>query len=188
MRAKFLLCLGFGALVSSNWASAQSEDQPGITYDCDTAANHFSELILPTPSAPFSVTGRVKLMSLAESKEYLPLTRLSVSQHSAEGEPSVGDWAGFEFLVAPTKKGRKPDLPLLAFSEMLNGEKHDSDFAGEPSGMEVPFRLSYDGTTAVTQLDGHEKRMAFTASTPIVRILCSTGEFLYRDLKVAPLD
>ena len=118
-------------------------------------------------------------MSLAESKEYLPLTRLSVSQHSAEGEPSVGDWAGFEFLVAPTKKGRKPDLPLLAFSEMLNGEKHDSDFAGEPSGMEVPFRLSYDGTTAVTQV---------TASTPIVRIICSTGEFLYRDLKVAPLD
>lgn len=58
-------------------ASAQNSD--GIRYDCDTAANHFSELVLPAIPAPFIVTGKVKLMTLAVSKDYVPMTQRATS-------------------------------------------------------------------------------------------------------------
>ena len=47
-----------------------------ITYDCDTAADHFSELVLPAADVPFTVSGNLQLNALAGSKKYVALARI----------------------------------------------------------------------------------------------------------------
>src|SRR5207249_2115180 len=66
----------------------------GMTYDCDTAANHFSELNLPAPGAPFIVTGTVQLTALAASATYIPIARVQIAASAAPGQSPDG-FAGF---------------------------------------------------------------------------------------------
>ena len=64
------------ALVFALLALPSMVDAKGITYDCDTAANHFSELILPAGTGPFTVSGNVKLNALADVTKYAPIARV----------------------------------------------------------------------------------------------------------------
>jgi hypothetical protein len=167
-------------------ASAQTRD--GIRYDCDTAANHFSELLLPAGPAPFIVTGKVKLMTLAASKEYVPMTQLAIGSASDKPGPADSDIAGFEYLVAPTDKGKSPSLSFLAFVTRKAGKEKDMQIVAKPSDAEVAFTLFYDGADVTVTIDGHEKKYELKATRPVVRITCSTGEFLYSDLLIRPVD
>ena len=160
---------------------------PGITYDCDTATDHFSELSLPAGPAPFTVTGKVKMMTSATSKEYLPMARLAISNASADPSgPSDEGWAGFEFIVGPAKTGKAPSIPALDFSTKTKGQTPDQSIIGITSATEVPFSLTYDGAHVTVSVDGHDKQFDFTAAKPVVRITCSTGEFLYTNLVILP--
>lgn len=166
-------------------ALAQAAD-PGITYDCDTATDHFSELSLPAGPAPFTVTGKVKMMTAAASKEFLPMARLTISNATDQPGPSDEGWAGFEFIVGPVKQGKLPTLPILDYSTKAKGQKNAVDIIGKPSADEVPFSLTYDGAHVTVSVDGHEKQLDYTAAKPVVRIICSTGEFLYTNLVIRP--
>jgi hypothetical protein len=74
---------------------------PGsITYDCDTAANHFSELVLPTVVGSFSVSGNVRLNALAGSAEYVPLVRIQIGSPTNPGQPPE-TFAGFSLSALP---------------------------------------------------------------------------------------
>lgn len=169
-----------------NAALAQAKADSGITYDCDTAANHYSELVLPAGAAPFTVTGKVKLMNIVASKEYVPMARLSISNASGQPGPSDEGWAGFEFMVVPAAKGKAPPISAIAFSRREVGKENDVEIAGAPSGENVPFTLDYDGARVSVNVDGHAKQFEFVSSKPVVRIVCSTGEFLYSDLVIQP--
>lgn len=168
-------------------ASAQNSD--GIRYDCDTAANHFSELVLPAIPAPFIVTGKVKLVTLAVSKDYVPMTQLAISSASDKPGPADEDLAGFQYIVAPTARDKPPSLPFLAFVTQKAGDKDTGrQIIARPSDTEVTFTLLYDAADATVIIDGHEKKFELKASRPVVRITCSTGEFLYSDLRIRPID
>ncbi|GAA0325175.1 hypothetical protein GCM10009087_39380 [Sphingomonas oligophenolica] len=166
-------------------AFAQTPQDSGITYDCDTAANHFSELILPAGAAPFTVAGKVRLNQVAASKEYLPLARLAISNASDQPGPSDQAWAGFEFDMVPADK-KNPAASIVAYSIRETGKKPDMQPIAIASGAEIPFSVLYDGTHVTVSVDGHEKQFAFTAAKPVVSIVCSTGEFLYTNLLIRP--
>ncbi|MBN8847687.1 MULTISPECIES: hypothetical protein [unclassified Sphingomonas] len=89
-----------------------------ITYDCDTSANHFSELSLPSPSVPFSVSGKVQLLTLAGSETYAPIARIQIASAAVPGRtPSA--YAGFSLSAPPADpkknafwRGVNPDAEL----------------------------------------------------------------------------
>ena len=79
----------------------------GITYDCDTAANHFSELVLPAGTGPFTVSGGVKLNALAEITKYAPLARIQIASFAPPGQ-SPELYAGLTLTVLPADAKKTP--------------------------------------------------------------------------------
>lgn len=46
------------------------------------------------------------------------------------------------------------------------------------------FTLSYDGSTVVVNLGKESRSFPLKVAEPVVRIVCSTGEFLFTDLAI----
>lgn len=161
----------------------------GITYDCDTAAGHFSELVLPSAGASFLVSGNVQLNALAASKTYAPSARIQISSAGAPGQsPSV--YAGFSLTALPTdaKKAPAGSSAVQMLSYNMNGKKDEMlplSLLTKP-GTVQPFRLSYDGSQVIVNLGSESRRFPLKAAEPVVRIVCSTGEFLFTDLTIKP--
>ncbi|MFZ5793298.1 MAG: hypothetical protein ACRCS5_12350 [Sphingomonas sp.] len=159
----------------------------GITYDCDTAADHFSELSLPTSGVPFTVSGHVQMNALAKSKTYVPLARLQIASAVAPGE-NPKDYVGFTLsaLAADPKKTPTGAAAVQMLAYNVSGK--DDDVLPH-SVLEKPFllqtfRLSYDGSTVVVNLGKESKSFPLKVAEPVVRIVCSTGEFLFTDLAI----
>jgi len=49
-----------------------------------------------------------------------------------------------------------------------------------------PFNLSYDGKKVLVSLGNESKSFPLETGDPVVRLICSTGEFLFTDLKITP--
>jgi len=162
----------------------------GITYDCDTAANHFSELVLPA-HIPFSVSGNVQLNALAASKAYAPITRIQIASSSSPGKsPSV--YAGFSLSAIPMDAKKTPSgAPAIQMLSYNSNDKEDEEvplsIMTKP-GTVQSFTLSYDGSNVSVNLGNDTKSIPLKTTEPVVRIVCSTGEFLYTDLKIIPLQ
>ena len=161
----------------------------GITYDCDTAANHFSVLSLPTGPAPFTVSGIVQLNAIAASKTYAAGARIQISSPAAPGD-NADAYAGFSLtaLAADAKKTPSglPGVQMLSY--IVNG--HEDEVVPLSTmtkpGTPQPFTLAYDGNQVVVSLGAETKTLPLKASDPVVRITCSTGEFLFTDLAIRP--
>ena len=189
MLSKYLGAAAFVTAVGAVPGTASAQTPDGIRYDCDTAANHFSELVLPVIPAPFIVTGKVKLMTLVASKDYVPMTQLAISSASDKPGPAEEDLAGFQYIIAPTARDKPPSLPFLAFvTQKAGGKDKATQIIAKPGDMEVAFTLLYDAADVTVIIDGHEKKFELKATRPVVRITCSTGEFLYSDLRIRPID
>ena len=61
----------------------------GITYDCDTAASHYSQLDLPAGGAKFTVSGIVQLNTVASSTKYGAVARVHVATAVAPGQSAT---------------------------------------------------------------------------------------------------
>jgi hypothetical protein len=161
----------------------------GITYDCDTAANHFSELNLPAPGAPFTVTGAVQLNALAASSTYTPIARIQIAASAAPGQ-SPDAYAGFSLSALPADAKRTPSgAPAVQMLSFNSAGKKDEvlplSMLTKP-GTVQPFRLSYDGNNVSVNLGNEAKTFRMRAAEPVVRIVCSTGEFLFTNLVIQP--
>jgi len=183
MKSILSLCVAGLALSAAPAAAA------GITYDCDTAADHFSELVLPSGSVPFTVSGNVKLNTLAGSKKFVPVTRVQIVDPAAPGQqPSAA--AGFSLGALPmdAKKSPTGEAVVQMISYSVNGK--DDEFLPmsvmTKPGTVQPFVLTYDGSTVAVTLGKETKSIPMKAAAPALRIMCSTGEFLFTDLTVAP--
>jgi hypothetical protein len=159
----------------------------GITYDCDTAANHFSELTLPAPGAPFTVSGNVQLNALASSSTFVPIARIQIASASAPGQSSAA-YAGFSLSALPAdpKKNPSGDSAVQMLSYNLNGKDDELlplSLTARP-GTVQPFTLSYDGSSVSLKLGNDAKSFPLKATEPVVRLICSTGEFLFTNLTI----
>ena len=59
-------------------------------------------------------------------------------------------------------------------------------FMAKP-GTVQPFTLIYDGSDLTVGLGNESKKIALSAVDPVIRIVCSTGEFLITDLAIKPI-
>lgn len=156
----------------------------GVKYDCDTAADHFSELAIPAPTGPFSVSGDVKLLNLAASSKYVASTHIQIAADAEPGS-SPSKFAGFSFLAlaaADKKTGETHVVQMLNWS--VSGEKDqglDLSVLGDPAAMKH-FRLAYDGKQVTVELDQQTRTVPIQIDHPVFRVVCSTGEFLLTDV------
>ncbi len=172
--------LAFGAIEAPAVAA-------GITYDCDTAADHFSELVLPATGASFVVSGSVQLRAVARSKTYVPLARIQIASSSATGA-SPGAFAGFSLVAVPTDAKKASSDPIQMLSYNANGMEDQALPLSlmAKAGTVQAFTLSYDGSRVTVNLGHEAKDFPLKAAEPVVRIVCSTGEFLFTDLTIKP--
>jgi len=159
----------------------------GITYDCDTASGHFSELILPAPGNRFTVTGNLQLNAIAPVDKYAPLARLQIASESEPGQsPTL--FAGFTLTALPVDAKKNPTgqpvIEMLAFN--VNGKDDDvlpSSMIVKP-GTVVPFVVSFDGSNVSVKLNDATRLFPLGTTQPVVRLVCSTGEFLFTNLAI----
>lgn len=161
----------------------------GITYDCDTAANHFSELSLPAGSVPFTVSGNVQLNALAGSKAYVPLARIQIGSSAAPGQAPEA-YAGFSLSALPTDPKKTPHgasaIQMLSYN--VTGKEDELlplSMMTAPGTVQA-FTLSYDGSKVLVMLGNETRSFPVKIADPVVRLVCSTGEFLFTDLTIAP--
>lgn len=178
--------LGFCAALT---ALAQPATAAGITYDCDTAANHFSELSLPAPGVPFTVTGAVQLNALAQSTTYVPLARVQIAASTAPGK-SPDAYAGFSLEALPANAKQTPSgSPAVQMLTWNSAGKEDEvlplSLLTKPGTVQA-FTLTYDGSNVSLNLGNEAKSFRMKAAEPVVRIICSTGEFLFTNLVIQP--
>lgn len=174
-------------LAPAAWAA----QKPGISYDCDTAADHFSELILPAPEGAFVVSGRVQVNKIAPIGKYVPLTRIAVAQPATAPGGDVADMAGFVLTALPGKsidpkiKDDKLVVQFVTWDERSGSsqQKHDP-FGLAAIGEKLDFSLAFAGGTVTARVAGQERQFALKAQAPVVRLICSTGEFLFTDLRI----
>ena len=75
----------------------------GITYDCDTAASHFSELVIPASTGAFTVSGEVQINQIPAFDKWSPTANLRIAEApTAPGAPSAWS-AGFKLSAIPAK-------------------------------------------------------------------------------------
>jgi len=179
------VALGIVGLAASSPAVAA-----GITYDCDTAANHYSELVLPAPSGPFTVTGNVQLNALAEVTKYTPLARVQISSSTGLGQ-SPESFAGVSVMALPVDAKKNPTgspaIQMVAFN--VNGKDDEIvplSMLVKPGGAQ-PFSLSFDGRNVAASVGNDRRTLPVKATDPVVRIVCSTAEFLFTNLTIQPL-
>jgi hypothetical protein len=183
------LFLGLCAAVSS--ACPAAAIAAGITYDCDTAANHYSELSLPAPGTPFTVTGTVQMNAMAASSTYTPIARIQIASAVAPGQSSAA-YAGFALAALPADAKKTPSgapaIQMLSFN--VNGKEDEVlplSMMTKP-GTEQTFKLSYDGSNVNVDLGKETKTFPLRTAQPVVRIVCSTGEFLFTNLVIQPSE
>lgn len=176
--------VGLAFLALPGAAAAQ-----GITYDCDTAAGHFSELVLPAGAMPFTVTGNVKLNAVTTDRAYAAMVSIQISAAAALGQsPKV--FAGFSLGALPVDPKRAPGgVPAIqSLSWRANGLKEEmlpQSLLTKP-GTVQPFTLAYDGDEVAVTLGSDTRRFPLKTAEPVVRVTCSTGEFLLTDLTIKP--
>jgi hypothetical protein len=159
----------------------------GITYDCDTAANHYSELVLPAPARPFTVSGTVQLNALAEVTKYTPLARVQISSATNPGQ-SPASYAGISVMALPADAQKTPTgspaIQMVAFN--VSGKDDDVvplSILAKPGGPQA-FSLSFDGRSVSAFIANERRMLSLKDSAPVVRIVCSTGEFLFTNLTI----
>lgn len=186
MKPVFCLCAA-GLTLSLLPATAVAA---GITYDCDTAADHFSELDLPAADVPFTVSGNVQMNALAGSTIYVPIARIQIASSAAPGQ-SPDAYAGFSLSALPADAKKTPSgaaaVQMLSYN--VNGKDDEVlplSLITKP-GTVQPFTLSYDGKKVSANLGNETKSFPLKISDPVVRIICSTGEFLFTDMTIKPL-
>jgi hypothetical protein len=186
---KSILCMCAAGLALS--ALPMRAVAAGITYDCDTAADHFSELVLPSIGAPFTVSGNVQLNALAGSTTYVPIARIQIASSAAPGQPP-NVYAGFSLSALPADAKKMPsgDSTIQMLSYSSNGNKDEVlplSMMTKPGAVQ-PFTLSFDGSKVSVNLGNEAKDFPLKTSEPVVRIVCSTGEFLFTNLTIKPLQ
>lgn len=159
----------------------------GITYDCDTAPGHFSELVLPAPSTAFTVTGNIKVNNIAKDKKWAPIARVRIGSAPAGPGAAPSAFGGFELTALPGKSVSLLLDTVQALSFDASGRDTEIIAASlQSTGAVQSFRLAYDGRSVAVTIGTETRSYPLTTSEPVVQVICSTGEFLMTDLRVEP--
>lgn len=181
------------ALVVTAQTSAAAKTSK-IAYSCDTRANYYSELILPTPEGNFVISGKVQVSDVPKVGKWAPLTRIQIAQ-SSKKEDDLTDLAGFVFAALPARiadrsiKDKNKIIRFVTWDEKSAGsDKPHENIRLEDAGEIFEFSLAISGTEIKGSFADKEQTMYLHASDPVIRIVCSTGAFVYTELTIEKSD
>ena len=165
-------------------AGANAAERP-ITYDCDTAAGHFSELVIPAPVVAFTVTGNVRVNAIAKDKNWAPNAKLLISPPPTSPGDNPTSHAGISVTALPGKSVSVA-MDVVQYLSFAGTGQKDEIIAGsfKAPGNPQPFSLTYDGQSVVATVGGESRTYPLVTTEPVVRIVCSTGEFLFTDVRI----
>jgi hypothetical protein len=144
-----------------------------LSYDCDTAAGHFSELKQVQSGPDYRISGRISANELAMHKRWAPGANITVESADKAVRASLR-------ILAPEQKA-----PLDVVLETRKDGKTETQTLGK-------IGLSQDLTFVVTVSGGQVRAeigtMRGEAPTAIgagasVSVVCSTGNFHFDDLR-----
>lgn len=178
------------ALVSFDPAFAQA---PGMTYDCDKGANHFSNLVLPAPDGPFVVSGHVEVKHEPLTADAAPMARVSIGKVRTAPEQPPPVMVGFQ-AIALGVKALKPPPPSLDTAETIQfvdwKEQAGTLFAnkGKRFGIAsnnggLDFSLTFSAGTVTGKVGGEEYRFTLAVPHPVVMLMCA-NEDVFSNLKI----
>lgn len=159
-----------------------------ITYDCDTASGHYSQLVLPAPAGAFTVSGSVQINQTYPNKTWIPIGRIKVGPPPPSPGAPQPAFGGIAFSALPGKAVSRPEK-FIQFLSFVTAGKKEEILRHSLQAMGPAQRFTARATaTEVTFTIGSESRtFPLPAGPKSVEIVCSTGEFLFTDLVVAPI-
>ena len=148
-----------------------------LTYDCDTAPEHFSELTQPLPAGPVTISGVLTARVMATSKTWASTGHVGLV--SADG----ADYAQIE-VTGVAKISKTVLLATLTVSR--GGTKEEIELGPVTLMQALPFSLTWDpaGKLSVS-LAGWQREVLLRPGTlTTAKATCSTGEFLFEKLEL----
>jgi hypothetical protein len=150
-----------------------------LAYDCDTAAGSYSEISQQQAAPPYRVTGRLTALQRRTHERFLPSAQIRLEGADQRSSvvlrmvPTTRDGDRFTVALATTQdadrdRDREPQADLL----ITVGINQPVPFELSVSEGEASVRVGVERRTVPLRL-GRGARL---------RILCSTGEFLFDEL------
>jgi hypothetical protein len=146
-------------------------------------------LDIPSVGVPFTVSGNVQLNALASSTTFVPIARIQIASSTAPGQ-APDAYAGFSLSALPADAKKtpagEPAIQMLSYNSTGKDDEVVPASTATKPGTVQPFTLSYDGNTVSVNLGGEAKSFSLRTPEPVVRIVCSTGEFLFTNVTIKP--
>jgi hypothetical protein len=110
--------------------------------------------------------------------------------HAAFSARASGETSRFSLSALPADAKKTPSgassIQMLSYN--VNGKEDEAlplSLMTKPGTVQA-FTLSYDGRQVTVNLGTEARSFPFQAAEPAVRIVCSTGEFLFTNLTIKP--
>jgi hypothetical protein len=171
-----LVAIAIGIAMLGGTAHAQKFD-----YDCDTLAEHFSQLKVAQTGPTYSASATVALQTSYAIKKYVTLGGFSF-------EAADGSWAARLRLVAMSADKTTVMMGTLAVTR--NGKAEPEQTVGDvleyQPGKPYPIKLTLgpDGGSATLGSTTIPVNLKATG-TVNVSVICSGGEFLFTNLDMS---
>jgi hypothetical protein len=162
------------AFAAAIFVAAPAHGQ-SIEYDCDTGADHFSELKLTQTSGDHRVTGSMTVRAMYPSKAFATLGSVNISAPD-------GSWSVRLAITGLVKKSKSINIGELRI--MRDGNAQETQVGIFEAGKPVPFSLSVNADgTGEAKLGDNSLPVPIAASGPMsASVVCSTGEVLFTEL------
>jgi hypothetical protein len=157
------------------WAASPTAAAAALSYDCDTASGSFSELKQSQAGPSYRVSGRITARQLRVDKRWLPAGNVAI----ASADQKV-------FVMLKLSGLKRPKGPLEVILVNVDGGRKTQQVLGQIGLNEtLSFTLSVQGSTARAEI-GRMGGDTVAAIGPggSVGITCSTGDFMFDDLKL----
>ena len=123
----------------------------------------------------------------------MPATRVQISSETAAPGQSAPEVAGFVLEAIPAKalnlrtKDDKAVVQYVFWDERSGGTNKDHVPFGPIEYLSsLSFSLAFDGSSVTVVVGGKQQQIALATAKPVIRVICSTGEFLFTNLKIQP--
>lgn len=158
-------------LATTDAAAAQK-----LEYDCDTAADHFSDLKLAQNAAARSVRATITARAFYKSKSYLSLANLKLAA------PDNSWWVVIR-IGGTAKAGTKAALAHLRFMRAGQIDEQLLGVVDASAPIAASLEIGADGKGTAT-IGGKSMRFEVPSGPVTAGVSCSTGEFLFSDLVI----
>ncbi len=175
IRINLLAACGLALVFAGSEAQAQK-----LEYDCDTQAEHFSELKSLQDGPTYAASGNISLREIFGVKDYVTLGTLVF-------EPLDKSWRVRLGMIA--MKAGKKSVIMGSLEITRNGKAEEPQALGNileyEAGKTYPIKLAFDSNGGSATLGGNTVPVNLKASGKIeVSVICSGGEFLFTDLSL----